>query len=156
MLALLVQRDTLASYTLSAFGAVALGSILLDALRSEKVERERLFVVLILMFFSMLFWAFFEQAGSSISNFTDRNVDRVVESRALAADEVGKTVEVQLSQELVGRTKDGKLFTLDQLDAAPALRESSRLACQCVPDGTSDVHVRLPAWKRNEVSEEPH
>jgi 2Fe-2S ferredoxin len=45
---------------------------------------------------------------------------------------------------------------LDQLDAAPALRESSRLACQCVPDGTSDVHVRLPAWKRNEVSEEPH
>ena len=45
---------------------------------------------------------------------------------------------------------------LDQLDAAPALRESSRLACQCVPDGTKDVHVRVPSWKRNEVSEEPH
>jgi POT family proton-dependent oligopeptide transporter len=33
-------------------------------------------VALALMFFSMLFWAFFEQAGSSINNFTDRNVDR--------------------------------------------------------------------------------
>ena len=31
------------------------------------------------MFFSMLFWAFFEQAGSSVNNFTDRNVDRVIE-----------------------------------------------------------------------------
>jgi POT family proton-dependent oligopeptide transporter len=118
LLALLVQRDTLANYTLSAFGLLALGSIFMDALRSEKVERERLFVVLIMMFFSMLFWAFFEQAGSSISNFTDRNVDRVVESRALTEADVGKTVDVQLSQELVGRTKNGAVYTLDQLDVA--------------------------------------
>jgi len=118
LLALLVQRDTLASYTLSAFGVVALGSILVEALRSEKVARERLFVVLVMMFFSMLFWAFFEQAGSSISNFTDRNVDRVVESRALTQADIGKPVDVELSQELVGHTKDGKVFTLDQLDAA--------------------------------------
>ncbi len=32
----------------------------------------------VLTFFSMLFWSFFEQAGSSLNNFTDRNVDRVV------------------------------------------------------------------------------
>ena len=44
----------------------------------------------------------------------------------------------------------------DQLDFAPALRPSSRLACQCVPDGTQDVEVELPTWNRNEVSEEPH
>ena len=44
----------------------------------------------------------------------------------------------------------------DQLDFAPALRPSSRLACQCVPDGSVDVEVELPGWKRNEVSEEPH
>jgi POT family proton-dependent oligopeptide transporter len=30
----------------------------------------------------MLFWAFFEQAGSSINNFTDRNVDRAIGARA--------------------------------------------------------------------------
>ena len=44
----------------------------------------------------------------------------------------------------------------DQLDYAPALRPGSRLACQCVPDGSQDVEVELPAWNRNEVSEEPH
>jgi len=44
----------------------------------------------------------------------------------------------------------------DQLDYAPALRPTSRLACQCVPDGSQDVVVELPSWNRNEVSEEPH
>ena len=38
--------------------------------------------MLILTFFSMLFWSFFEQAGSSLNNFADRNVDRVYEERA--------------------------------------------------------------------------
>jgi 2Fe-2S ferredoxin len=44
----------------------------------------------------------------------------------------------------------------DQLDFAPGLRDESRLACQCVPDGTVDVEVEIPGWNRNEVSEEPH
>lgn len=42
----------------------------------------------------------------------------------------------------------------DMLDFAPSLRESSRLACQCVPDGSVDVEVEIPAWNRNEVSED--
>jgi 2Fe-2S ferredoxin len=42
----------------------------------------------------------------------------------------------------------------DQLDFAPALRNESRLACQFVPNGTQDVVVELPAWNRNEVSED--
>lgn len=42
----------------------------------------------------------------------------------------------------------------DMLDLAPALHADSRLACQCVPDGSVDVVVELPAWKRNEVSED--
>lgn len=41
----------------------------------------------------------------------------------------------------------------DMLDFAPALRDDSRLACQCVPDGSMDVTVEIPSWKRNEVSE---
>ena len=124
VLALLVQRDTLASWVLSGFGVLALGSILLDALRSEKVERERLFVVLVLMFFSMLFWAFFEQAGSSVNNFTDRNVDRVVETRVVGADEVGKTIPLTINQEQLGHQKDGAVLTLDQLDKVRADKQA--------------------------------
>lgn len=44
----------------------------------------------------------------------------------------------------------------DQLDEAPGLQPNSRLACQCVPDGTSDVVVEIPAWNRNAVKETPH
>ena len=42
----------------------------------------------------------------------------------------------------------------DMLDLAPSLRDSSRLACQCVPDGSVDVVIEMPIWKRNEVSED--
>ncbi len=38
---------------------------------------------------------------------------------------------------------------LDQLDNAPGASFESRLACQCVPDGSQDVVVEIPAWNRN-------
>src|SRR5262249_41478355 len=34
----------------------------------------------------------------------------------------------------------------DQLDNARARELDSRLSCQCVPDGTQDVVVEVPAW----------
>src|SRR5262245_88103 len=44
----------------------------------------------------------------------------------------------------------------DQLDQAPGRELQSRLACQCVPDGTKDVVVEVPGWNRNMVREEHH
>ncbi len=41
----------------------------------------------------------------------------------------------------------------DMIDGAPAVRSTSRLACQCVPDGSSDIVVDVPAWNRNAVKE---
>ena len=41
----------------------------------------------------------------------------------------------------------------DQLDAAYGLTEQSRLACQCVPDGTADLLVVVPNWNRNRARE---
>jgi len=41
----------------------------------------------------------------------------------------------------------------DQLEGAPDLKATSRLACQCVPDGTADIVVEIPAWNRNLVQE---
>ncbi len=41
-----------------------------------KVERDRMFAALYLIALSPLFWALFEQAGSSLNVFTDEHVDR--------------------------------------------------------------------------------
>ena len=41
----------------------------------------------------------------------------------------------------------------DMLDEAPGLTPQSRLACQCIPDGSCDVVVEIPSWNRNLVSE---
>lgn len=97
-------------------GVVAFGYLGMTTFRLDRVARQRMFVVLILTFFSMLFWAFFEQAGSSVNNFTDRNVDRVFEQRTIAADEVGQTIQIQPTQEQLGYHNGEKLFTLDNLD----------------------------------------
>ncbi|MGR6088785.1 MAG: peptide MFS transporter [Arcticibacter sp.] len=45
----------------------------------EKHEKERIFVIFILAFFVVFFWACFEQAGASLTLFADQQVDRAVE-----------------------------------------------------------------------------
>jgi len=73
--------------------------LILEAFRMTKVARERMFVIFILTFFSLVFWAFFEQSGSSVNNFTDRNIDRVTESSVVTDDLVGTTQTFRLIAE---------------------------------------------------------
>ncbi len=116
-LVFLVQAHEVAGWVLAVLGGLALFVLLWQTLKSERVERQRMAVVFVLMFFSMLFWAFFEQAGSSINNFTDRNVDRVSESRSVTSADVGTTMSVPVGQELLGYPMtDGTVFTMDDLD----------------------------------------
>ena len=115
-LALLVSHSQYATYVLNVMGVLAFGSILVSAFSAQALERGRLFVILILCFFSMLFWAFFEQAGSSVNNFTDRNVDRVVGDVAV---QEGKTYsDVAVTQEFLGVEVLGRTWTLDDISAA--------------------------------------
>ncbi len=96
-------------------GVLAFGYLFIETFRLERIARDRMLVVLILTFFSMLFWAFFEQAGSSINNFTDRNVDRVWETSRVVAADVGKTIELQPTQAQLGFYNGDQLFTLTTL-----------------------------------------
>ncbi len=41
----------------------------------------------------------------------------------------------------------------DQLDEAPEIALNSRLACQCVPNGTKNLVVQIPAVNKNLVKE---
>jgi POT family proton-dependent oligopeptide transporter len=110
---------------------IALGYVGVEMLVLDKIARQRLLVVLVLTFFSMLFWAFYEQAGSSVNNFTDRNVDRVLEARTIAESDVGtplrlrvlptKSVDAEinerppLTQEQLGYEYQGKPLTMSDL-----------------------------------------
>ncbi len=78
LMVLLVNQHQVMSPVLVAVGLVVVGYLLFVAFRSDKVERDRIFVILVLTLFSVMFWAFFEQAGSSINLFTDRNVNRTL------------------------------------------------------------------------------
>lgn len=49
-----------------------------EAFRSVAEERDRMIVLIIMCCFSVLFWAFFELAGSAVNLFTDEHVNRVV------------------------------------------------------------------------------
>ena len=75
----LVQNSQLVGQLLGGFGVIFIGAWLLYALlKCAPEERDRLIVVGILILFSLIFWALFEQAGSSLNILTDRGVDRMI------------------------------------------------------------------------------
>lgn len=61
------------------------GGLLVEGFKGDKVQRDRILVLMILMVFNVVFWACFEQAGSSLTLFADRNVDRTMGSFTLGA-----------------------------------------------------------------------
>jgi proton-dependent oligopeptide transporter, POT family len=72
----LIQHDGELGAVLIAVGSVVTAWLLWFSLaRCEPVERDRMIVMLILIAVSVLFWALFEQAGSSVTLFTDRHID---------------------------------------------------------------------------------
>ncbi len=95
-------------------GLVALAYLFSQIFRLNKVPRQRMYVVMILTFFSMLFWSFFEQAGSSVNNFTDRNVDRV-NGAATALTEADVEQEKTVRLAITLSKEDQELASLNQL-----------------------------------------
>ncbi len=77
-ISLLFHNFEIMSNALTIFTIGVLIAIFIIALKSPKIDRDRLFVILILFFFNTLFWAFFEQAGSSFTLFTNGNIDRTI------------------------------------------------------------------------------
>jgi POT family proton-dependent oligopeptide transporter len=92
----------------------------------DRIPRQRMYVVFILTFFSMFFWSFFEQAGSSLNNFADRNVNRVVgATRRIESENIGSIIEFQPTQRQLGYSNGGRAFTMDQLAALRAANQDN-------------------------------
>ncbi len=76
--AVLVYQPRSVQAIVPVLGVLFLAYIGFELARSTREERGRIIVILVLVFFSITFWACFEQAGSSLNLFTDRHVDRTV------------------------------------------------------------------------------
>ena len=75
----LIQNQELVGNLLGGFGAICIAFWLgYSLMKCTPEERDRLIVVGILILFSLIFWALFEQAGSSLNILTDRGVDRTI------------------------------------------------------------------------------
>ena len=74
---LAIQYQALVGYVLGFFGGGLVLYVLFTAVvKLAKDERDRIFAAMFLILTSIIFWALFEQAGSSLNLFTDRHVDR--------------------------------------------------------------------------------
>ena len=72
----LVQYQSVIQTLLVISGVGLLGYVLYETFKLPKEPRERMFAILFLISLNPLFWGLFEQAGGSMSLFTDRYVDR--------------------------------------------------------------------------------
>lgn len=73
---LLIQYQSVIQNLLIVSGVALLGYVLYETFKLPKEPRERMFAILFLISLNPLFWGLFEQAGGSMSLFTDRYVDR--------------------------------------------------------------------------------
>jgi len=63
-------------YTLIYASGLSLAGLIISDSSLTKIERDRIFVIYIVAFFVIFFWAAFEQAGSSLTFIADNQTDR--------------------------------------------------------------------------------
>lgn len=74
----LLTNPGIVGWLLAATAAYVLYLLLSAGFKGGTVLRDRMIILILLMFFNIVFWACFEQAGSSLTLFADKNIDRVV------------------------------------------------------------------------------
>jgi POT family proton-dependent oligopeptide transporter len=73
----MVQNQSVVGTLLGICGAALVAYVLFTAVvKLPSEDRDRIFAAMFLIIGSILFWALFEQAGSSLNLYTDRYVDR--------------------------------------------------------------------------------
>ena len=86
---ILVQQNELVGILLATFGFGSyIAMILYAVLKCGTVERNRMIVAVVLSMSTIVFWSLFEQAGTTLTLFADRNTDREVFGWVMPADQV--------------------------------------------------------------------
>ncbi len=73
---LLIKNDDIVDYILALIGGGVIIYMLYLSGQYDRVQQQRIWVILMLLMFTTVFWTFFELAGSAMNLFTDRNVNK--------------------------------------------------------------------------------
>lgn len=76
--AALIYQNDIVDILLGTIGLAVVIYMLYLSFQYPIEERQRIWVIVILLFFTTVFWGFFELAGSALNVFTDENVDKRV------------------------------------------------------------------------------
>jgi POT family proton-dependent oligopeptide transporter len=86
----MLQHHDAVGYTLNTLSVVVLvGLGWFITFRCDRVERNRMIVLIVLILSSVVFWALFEQASASMTLYADRVMDRNVFGYELTASQFG-------------------------------------------------------------------
>lgn len=73
---ILIIYNDFVDIMLAVLAVGIIGYILFQASKMEQIAKQRIWVVVLLLLFTTIFWTFFELAGSALNLFTARNVNR--------------------------------------------------------------------------------
>lgn len=73
---LLIKQNEVVDVGLAVLAVVILGYLLFQASKYETAQKQRIWVIVILLLFTTVFWTFFELAGSAMNLFTARNINK--------------------------------------------------------------------------------
>ncbi len=88
---LLVKNSEYTDYFMYTVGPLALLYIIFEMTKLGKVERDKLAAALVFIIFSVFFWAFFEQAGGSLSLFARYNLNDTILGMHIDPNEVNNS-----------------------------------------------------------------
>lgn len=74
----LIMKNDVVDIILTVLMVGIFGFLFVQASKMERVAQQRIWVIVLLLFFTTVFWSFFELAGSALNLFTARNVDRTI------------------------------------------------------------------------------
>ena len=91
LILILVSNSNYTDYFMYTVGPLTLLYIIYETLKYGKVDRQKMVAALIFIIFSIFFWAFFEQAGGSLSLFARYNLNHNVMGFNLDPNEVNNS-----------------------------------------------------------------
>ena len=91
LILLLVSNSAYTDIFMYTVGPLTLLYIVYETIKYSKIERQKLIAAMIFIIFSVFFWAFFEQAGGSLSLFARYNLNHNVAGLNLDPNEINNS-----------------------------------------------------------------